>query len=752
MQMIREPFLAKILRYGIYAVALVPLVIFRDYISPFHFGKVLVFRGLVEIMAVLFVLLIWRDRSYLPRPNPVFWAVLAFAAVFSLTTATSILPYASFWGSLERMGGLWTFWHYVVFFIIATSVLRERQHWFRFLEFSVFVGVLSALYGFGQKTDSTLFIGSGGRERIFGTIGNAALFAGYEIINFFLALTLFFRPENGKYKRVFLGSAVVLIGTAIIMTVVRGSLLGFGVGLMLFTVLYHLYFRSVNAKRVFLAFVWAAALFFLVIITPVRDTDFVKGSRFLSRLTDTSFDTYTAKTRFWAWEAGLKGWSESPKTMLLGWGPENFNIPFSKHFNPLFFTGYGSETLFDRAHNMFVEVLVTMGVLGLAAYISIFVVVFRSLAEVARRKPEDRLYHIGLTVLVIAYIIHNLFIFDTSANFIGLFIVLGFVSFLLSSSSRQPARPAVAALAPSSPALWLALLGTALMVGVAVLIYRTDVLPAKANYATTRAIVRGWDSDFAGAMAKYREALSYDVPGKYEFRHRAASYLIEYSLRKGTNPDAISAVKFVIGEVQKNADENPPDYLPQLYLSRLYVILGKGDPSSPYNDEALRHSLRALEISPTFVRTYYEIAQVYLNKEDLATAISYFKKAAELNPSVGVSYWYWGAAEVERKNLDEGTRLIELALSKGYSPSETELQGIVGLYLRKNDYGRIVYIYERLIQVNPKSSQYHASLAVAYAHIGRINDAVAQAKEAARLDPSFEAEGRAFVRSLGRQW
>jgi len=31
-------FLAKVLKIGIYASAIIPLIIFREFISPFHFG------------------------------------------------------------------------------------------------------------------------------------------------------------------------------------------------------------------------------------------------------------------------------------------------------------------------------------------------------------------------------------------------------------------------------------------------------------------------------------------------------------------------------------------------------------------------------------------------------------------------------------------------------------------------------------------------------------------------------------------
>src|SRR5689334_17690251 len=113
-----ETLLTKILRWMTYAAAFMPLIIFSQYISPFHFGKVIVFRSWVEIMLVLYALLVWNNRSYLPKRNAIFWSFLAFTGAFTLVTLTSAQFYQSFWGTLERMGGLWSFWHYFIFFCI----------------------------------------------------------------------------------------------------------------------------------------------------------------------------------------------------------------------------------------------------------------------------------------------------------------------------------------------------------------------------------------------------------------------------------------------------------------------------------------------------------------------------------------------------------------------------------------------------------------------------------------------------------
>ncbi len=746
--MMQEPMLAKILRWGVYLTAFVPLIIFSQYLSPFHFGKVVVFRSMIEIMLVFYLLLVWQDRSYLPKTNRIFWAFLGFTLAFSLTTITSILPASSFWGSLERMGGLWTFWHYFAFFVIATAVLRERRQWLFFLELSIFSGILSALYGFGQKTDISFFIGSGGRQRIFGTIGNAALFAGYEIVLIFLALALLSRPNLTMGKKIFLGAEVILGSIAVLMTAVRGSVLGLGVGFLIFFILRYVYFRSKTAKRAFLGVVTLALLFFVVVFTPIKRADFIQQSGYLRRITDVSLNTFTVKTRFWAWEAGLKGWSESIKTVIVGWGPENFNIPFSKNFNPKFYTGSSAETLFDRAHNMFVEVLVTMGLLGFLAYLALFREAFRTLRQFIRERSEFLGYAVGFIPLIVAYIIHNSFIFDTSANFVVFFSVLGFITFLGFSEKQQQTPKSVLI-----PGMLRVVVAIGLCVSVAVLIYRTNIIPAKANYATTRGIIRGWQGDFAGAVAKFKEALSYNSFAVYEFRNRFVQYILDPAQSsKKLTPEYVEVLQYAIREEKKSVEENPPDYLPLLYLSRLNIVLGKDDPASPYNDEALRNSFKALELSPTFVRTYYEIGQAYLNKKDFDNAVRYFERAVGLNPEVGGSYWYLGLIEIERGNVTRGVRLIEKSFENNFSGSESDFLRVVNFFLREENFQALEYIYRNLVSLAPHNPQYHASLAYAYARLGEIDKAVASARQAAKLDPSYEADARAFVRSLGREF
>lgn len=810
----QESKLATGLRWLIYVCALIPLVIFGQFLSPFHFGKVIMFRSIVQIMLGGYLLLVWRDRSYLPKFNAISWAFLAFTTAFTLASVTSVAHLQSFWGTLERMGGLFTFWHYFVFYVIAVSVLRTRRDWQTLLDIMISAGVVSACYGFLQRFNIASIIGSDGRARIFGTIGNPALFAGYQILIAYLALTLAImkrtvQSSSGGLRAIGIGSAlavaialaanvlvwlsglwVVPVGyalygvfqwaatsdakarwwyigaagitfLAVIMTAVRGSLVAIVVGSLLFALLWSTLYRSRKAKNTLLGGI-AAVIVFVIFAMAFRNTSLVQNSPYLRRITDFSSQTYTVQTRFWAWSAGLKGWTETPKTVLVGWGPENFNVPFSIHFNPKFFTGPGSETFFDRAHNMFVEVLVTMGAVGLIAYVSIFVALFWALIRMMRQSDERRIIGIGFTAMTVAYIIHNGFIFDTSANFITFFMLLAFAA-SVALRGLNDVMPDVRT-AHLRPMQWTGMQKAAAAVcalGVVIVVYATNIRSAAANFASTRAIVAGWQGDWTTAINKFREAISYDTPGRYEFRHRFAQYLLETSSSPSVSKikDFQSVVLEAISDIDKNIAENPMDYLPYLYQSRLYIILGKGSAKSVYNDKALEKSMKALEISPTFVRAYYEVAQAYLNKGDPQTALSWFIKARDLQPEVGTTWWYMGlvryqiAAKTEdTQGFKEAVGYLTTAVERGYSLSEGDSQKLISAYVQLGDIARTVPILEQLTKNFPENAQYWGSLATAYARMGRTQEAIVAARKVLTLsadDAATRAEAEQFIRSLG---
>ena len=775
----------KLLRGGIFASLFIPLIIFSQYISPFHFGKMIIFRSLVEILAVIYILLIITNKKYLPRWTSIVIALTVFTGLYALTSFTGVDFNYSFWGTLERMGGLFSFLHFWVFFIILVSVFREQKDWEKLLKISVFVGLLSILFAYGQRfIQGSFFIGWQHGERLIGTIGNPALFAGYLLFVLFLSIYFLLRKETKAIERGFYGMVFILGLPILHATAVRGSLLAFWGGLFLLGLIYFLFLKNKKIKIL----IFVALLVFLILAGFIwlnKDKDWVKEKSWLNRITTISLKESTAQTRFWSWHSGLLGWKERT---ILGWGPENFVIAHAKYFNPKHFTGSGAETIWDRAHNMVIETLTTMGIVGCLSYLSIFIVIYYLLIKrftplkikkVSREIGNSResltgfkekrigLVEIGVFgSMIAAYFVHNLFIFDTTANYYMFFLVLGYINFITRRNTQivseqgseyadtrgsSQHKSAYSSEARSDRRV-SAILVIILLVLAVILIFKTNIEPAKANYACTRAILAGRSGDSQKAFAYYQKALSYKSPqGKYEIRQKLATFIIQYIESQQKKNEKINPAVFdyTLNELKKTVKDHPFDYIPYLYVARFYLMQISEKPE--FGEQAEAAVLNALALNNKNPRVWYELGQVKLSEKKIDESIAAFKQALELNPETAESYWFLGMAYAQTgENNEEAIKYVKEAIKRGYGyqSSTSDIARLINLYKEVGDYYGIIDCYKALINSQPKNAQLYVYLAVAYKTVGDTENAIFYALKAAEIDPKFASESEAFINSL----
>ena len=742
--MVSSEIYIKILRWGIFICLFLPLVIFSQYLSPFHFGKMVIFRSLVEIIAVIYILLIIANKKYLPRWTPIVIAATIFTGLYTLTTFSGVDFNYSFWGTLERMGGLFSFLHFWVFFIILVSIFREKKDWDKILKISIFVGFLSILFAYGQHFKlGDFFIGWQHEGRVIGTIGNAALFAGYILFILFLGIYFLAKKETKTKEKIFY-ALVLILGIPILhLTAVRGSVIAFWIGLFLLALIY--LFKLKNKKKLKALIILALVIFLILIgfIWSNRDRAWVKDISWLSRLTTISLETYTLQTRLWSWYSGWQGFKEKP---VLGWGPGNFVLAHAKYFDPRHFTSMGSETIWDRAHNIILEMLTTMGIVGLLSYLSIFVAVYWLLIKGFKQRKIDLETLAIFGIMLIVYFIHNLFIFDTMANYLMFFLVLGYINFAASSPASAKEDRENKLPRASNPFLIVIL-----AILIVILIYKTNIEPAMANYACTRAILIGRAGKPQEAFSKFQEALSYkSFQGKYEIRQKLAMFAIQYSQTEGKNENLNQAVlNYSIEELKNTIHNHPRDYIPYLYLGRLYIVLiGQGDARAGEKAEEVIN--KALEINNKNPRVWYELGQAKLSQKKYDEAVEAFKQALKLNPEVSQSYWFLGMAYARAGNLGEAIKYIDKAVEKGYVYKDNliDIIRLIDLYTRSGDYHKAIDLYKTAIELEPNNAQLYASLAAAYREIGDIKNAIFYAKKAAEIDSRFKQEAEKFINSL----
>jgi O-antigen ligase len=111
-------------------------------------------------------------------------------------------------------------------------------------------------------------------------------------------------------------------------------------------------------------------------------------------------------------------WQGIKEKPLFGWGQGNQRAVYDKYHTDEI---TALEAPADRAHNTLIDLFVTSGVLGLASYLAIWVIVMLKLF-----KRHDKIA-VMIACGLIAYFIHNLFVFDTIVSYMGFYTILAYV-------------------------------------------------------------------------------------------------------------------------------------------------------------------------------------------------------------------------------------------------------------------------------------------------------------------------------------
>ena len=115
--------------------------------------------------------------------QPLVLLVLALAAAYGLSTALSITPRQSFWGSYQRLQGTFSMYSYMLLFVVVLDTLRTRAQWQRLQYAVIFTSLPIALYGILQHYFlDPLPWGGDTSERIAANMGNSIFVAAYLIM------------------------------------------------------------------------------------------------------------------------------------------------------------------------------------------------------------------------------------------------------------------------------------------------------------------------------------------------------------------------------------------------------------------------------------------------------------------------------------------------------------------------------------------------------------------------------------------
>jgi O-antigen ligase/tetratricopeptide (TPR) repeat protein len=681
-------------RGALWLTALTPALIVPGFFFPFVTTRNLFFRFCVEL-ALAVILLVWfRRKAELHRPSdPILtWFVLYLIAI-AIAAVAGYYPMHSLFGDFERMGGVWAWLHLLVFFL-ALRVLLRKSDWIVFFRIITLAADAIVIWGSFEYLPDRL------RNPAFQTtlstgslIGNPGLLAPYLFLVLVISLWLVLE-DRPAYWRIFAGSSCALMLVGIAGSLNRSAQLGLLTGAIVAVAVW--LFLMPDRKKSFRASAIVSVLCIALLVLGYEASIVAPGvfsrlagkwQRFLASPIDYS--------RTIQWKEAISGFADRP---LIGYGPENYQIVTSRHFDPRIYALLGNG-IFDRAHNAWLELLATSGLIGTVTMIGIWL----AAAATLRRGFREKKLGLGETAIfsgaLVGYAVYLTFwFFDINSVLIWV-CILAFLAFRVYGRVELFAHPV-------GGEGWdprTRMLATAVAAVTLLAAYLQGFVPLVAArrlaFAVGNAPFEQRLDAFQRVMDSPAPQTLHNLPLFYRFvrdNYRPAA-IAKYDPMFALELDA--AFKRGMLEADRMISRNPSDDRSYLDAARFAMLAGNYYRDPRYVIYAGNELQRAASISPKRPDTRILLASTFLTLADTVRASAQLDTALRWVPGYGPAYFYQGAIAIGHGKPDTAASLLSAAFSKTFVGYEDVYQRTVEALHNRGESARAAQLCRRYLEI-----------------------------------------------------
>jgi O-antigen ligase len=328
---------------------------------------------------LLILALVLIGRHFLRHPPPVIRTSLDVPVlVFALATVVSVLGLTGFYSDqivalIKAAGG------FLLFFVATQSLQQRRDVW-------VVIGAVVAAGLLVAAQTIIPVLGSGSisiLDRATGNLIDPNLFAGYLVLLVPLTLAIGL-AARWKWSPIPTAGALLLLGATLVATLSRGGWLGLIVGIGTLAVL-------LPGRRRVIGGVAAAAVALLLLAAAGPVAARLGGGAGASPM-------QTLIDRFPIWTAALNMFVQHP---IFGLGVDNFGNYIGL---------YDPSLDVNQAHDLFLNIAVERGLIGLMTFLALIILTFRTLLmTLVKLSGTDRLLVAAATASLAGFLADSLF-------------------------------------------------------------------------------------------------------------------------------------------------------------------------------------------------------------------------------------------------------------------------------------------------------------------------------------------------------
>ena len=740
---------------SIYAVAFLTPFIFTWVNSElFEFNKILFVYAIAILSVGALVIKMILHKKWLVRRTIFDIPMGLFVGSSVLSTVFSIHPYTSFWGYYSRFnGGLASVLAYTALFYVATSTLN-RKHLPALLITLVISLFGSSLYAFpehfGYSPSCTLIRGEFSvdcwkqdvQQRVFGTFGQPNWLAAYIVLLLPLTIVLPAISKKAPIQALAIGATVLSYPT-LLFTKSRSGFLSFaismgflaiGLAVILFKLFSTKYPRTEKVRKlVYLAaicgFLFCTSLLFGTQYSPsfsqlmqklqtqsvteesVQEVEVQPVNRLEVGGTD------SGEIRMIVWKGAIDVWRRYP---LLGSGVETFAYSYYLD-RPIAHNDVSEwDFLYNKAHNEFLNLLATTGIVGLFSYVlllgwlctaSLVVAIKRIKNATAStlqssQTVQDSFLLVSLVAGVIAVSVSNFLGFATVA--VSVVLYLFFVVAQLIISTEKSDTNAIQESEPSF-SIWQKIGVGILFVTVLLFLlgisnrWRADWYYNEGMQAARQSYVQESIPFFLKAIQlQPNEAVFYDdLANSYS---KIGFVLAQQDIQKIAEDKVDEETTEETNEDEDQTEEADASLYEQLtpqtqqfiqmsvtasdtaltlnaahlnfYKTRTRIMLLFSELDQVFLDEAERTNQLAMRLSPTDPKLILAMAEIKLIQGDTTTAIELLEKSVSLKPNYETARMALAELYVETENYTAAREQYEYVLDRLSPQNEIALKAI----------------------------------------------------------------------------
>lgn len=725
--MSKEAVLGRINKYLLFlAVGLVPLFFLPFAQNVLDFPK----RFLVLVLVVL-SLIAWLIKQKLGGRLKLrkihkgwSWTVGLVSGCFTLSLVFSQWPGLSFWGmpysvsdsllSLLVLIGL--------AFLILNSLEKEQYLGLMHLLIggSALVGLFAVLGLYG----ASLGIGA---DTLVGSFSNAAVFAAVLVP---LVLALLFHTEKG---RIWLGISAVVLLLLVVLIDFKAAWL-----VLILGILVSLFFSTWNSGEE-MNLKWVAALMFCLALGLFFFLFEASLPGFPTRPVEVSLSLSSEYNV-------VRGvFQEGIKNKILGSGPGTFTFEYSQHRSPLLNRTVFWGTRFRQGSSAFWDWVVSKGILGGLALISLWGVVLVTGFRRVLRSESNRWWGVklgilsSLTALIGAYFLQS---FSFSLLFL-FWVLLGLLGALIYPDFKRISLDSTVINATYSLTLLLVI-----VLGVGLIFLQGVRYYASSQYQTGIRLSRqGKVKQAIGHLSTAVQLNNslFSAPIDVYYRDLGQLYLRQANqvaadknrINPGLVQVSVSNGVRALNKATEIAPFNPANWNVKGFFYRNLIGVKQA------GNLALKSYRKAAELEPSSPFAYTEMARVDIlmaqqetknEKEAYRDAIESLEKALDKKPDYAPAHYLRAVVYDQQGKLEQAIDNLEKAeRTAGRDLGLTFQLGL--LYWRNGNVNQAQNQFERAVEMEPDYSNAHYMLGLAYDKQGQQQKAEQQFKKVAELNP-----------------